>query len=135
MAVTEFARTGEPFLAVWLCGWAAGWLVAALIVAWMLGGAEVIAVTAGDLEIGHSLFGFSRVRRYRGSDVRNFSAAESPFFAKFQLQVPFVMKAWSGAIKFSYGGRTVYAAEGLDEAEGRLIVERLGRKLPDSAGR
>jgi hypothetical protein len=133
MAITEFARTGESFLAFWLCGWAVGWLSAILVLAWMAAGAEVIAVTAGDLEIGHCLFGLSRVRRYRGSEIRNLSAAESSYFARFQFQIPFIMRARSGAVKFSYGGRTIYAAEGLDEAEGRLIVERLARKLPDRA--
>uniref|UniRef100_UPI003783A832 hypothetical protein n=1 Tax=Allosphingosinicella sp. TaxID=2823234 RepID=UPI003783A832 len=69
MAITEFARTGEPFLAFWLCGWAVGWLAVALIMAWMIAGAELIAVTAGDLEISHRLFGFGRARCYRGSDI------------------------------------------------------------------
>jgi hypothetical protein len=42
------------------------------------------------------------------------------------------VRARWGAVKFSYGGRTFYAAQSLDEAEGRLIVERLKRHLPQS---
>lgn len=62
------------------------------------------------------------------------SAAESPLFGRYRLSVPFLPRAQTGAIKFSYGGRTVYAAQGLDEAEGRMIVERLARHLPPGAG-
>ena len=38
-------------------------------------------------------------------------------------------------MKFGYKGGTVRFAQGLDEAEGRLIVERLLRHLPQEAGR
>jgi hypothetical protein len=62
------------------------------------------------------------------------SPADTPFFARFQFSLPFLMRTRSGAIKFSYGGRTVYAAQGLDEAEGRMVVERLLRHLPRGAG-
>jgi hypothetical protein len=36
-------------------------------------------------------------------------------------------------VKFNHGARTIYVAQGLDEAEGRLIVEHLRRRLPQSA--
>jgi hypothetical protein len=134
MAIIELQRTGEPLLAIWLCGWAAGWLSVFLVIAWMIWGAELIGTPAGDLEIGHSLFGWTRSRLYRGRDISHLSAAETPFFARFQFSLPFIMRARSGAIKFSYGGRTIHAAEGLDEAEGRMIVERLLRHLPPGAG-
>jgi hypothetical protein len=133
-AVGQFLQTREPFIGLWLCAWAAGWLLAATTIAWMLWGSEVIGVIGGDLEIGHSLLGWTRSRLYRGSDISHLSAAESPFFSRYQFSVPFLMRTRSGAIKFSYGGRTVYAAQGLDEAEGRMIVARLLRYLPKGAG-
>ncbi len=131
-AFVEFARTGEPFLATWLIIWALSWLVVALIIAWMITGSEILRVSTGDLEIGHSLLGWMRVRTYRGAEIGHLSASESPpFYAQFYPQIPF-MRAQSGSIKFSYGARTVYAAQGLDEAEGRMIVEWLRRRLPDA---
>ncbi|HEV2817259.1 MAG TPA: hypothetical protein VGW40_08595 [Allosphingosinicella sp.] len=134
-AAAEFARTGEPFLALWLCGWALGWIFAVLMLAWMLAGAELIGVNAGDLEIEQSLFGLTRRRLYCGRDVRNLSPAPAPpFFAQAQISLPFLMRSRFGAVKFNYGGRTVYAAQGLDEAEGRMIVDRLLRHLPPGAG-
>jgi hypothetical protein len=133
-ALVEFLRTGEGFLALWLVFWAAGWLFAAGSLCWMISGAEIIRVTSGDLEIGESLFGWTRGRLYRGSEIRNLAAAESPpFFAQFQPHLPFVMKPRSGSVKFSYGARTVYAGQGLDEAEGRLIAEWLRSRLPRDA--
>jgi hypothetical protein len=50
-----------------------------------------------------------------------------------QLQVPFLNVGRTGSVKFDYGPRTIYAAAGLDDAEGRLIVEQLSRRLPASA--
>jgi hypothetical protein len=133
-AITEFLRTGQPFLALWLCGWAAGWIFVCAAIGWMLFGSEQIGTPGGDLEIGHRLFGWTRSRLYNGRDVTHLSAAESPVFGRYRIVVPFLARARTGAIKFSYGGRTVYAAQGLDEAEGRLIVERLLRHLPKGAG-
>lgn len=132
-AIGEFARTGDSFLAVWLCGWAVGWIAAAGIVSWMIWGAELLRVSGGDLEIGESLFGWARMRRYRGDDVRGLAAHGSPFFAQFQFALPFVMRPRSGSVKFHYGARTIYAAQGLDEAEGEMIVAHLLRQLPRTA--
>src|SRR3954468_14353418 len=56
VALTQFLRTGEAFIGLWLCGWAAGEVSVTLIVVWMICGAELIGVTGGDLEIGQSLF-------------------------------------------------------------------------------
>jgi hypothetical protein len=39
----------------------------------------------------------------------------------------------SGSIKFDYGSRTIFAASGLDEAEAKLLVDRLQKRLPPSA--
>jgi hypothetical protein len=133
-AIADLIRTHEPFLVVWLGFWAVGWLGAAAILAWMFWGAELLAVVGGDLEIGETIAGFTRVRLYRGGDIRGLAAAEAPpFYAQFQFSLPFVMRARSGAVKFHYGARTVYAAQGLDEAEGRMIVGHLARRLPRQA--
>lgn len=130
-AMTELARGGEPFLAVWLCFWAVAELAVILSLAWLIWGAELIGVIGGDLEIGQRLFGLTRSRLYRGRDVRDLAAAEAPpFYAQTQFAIPFMMKPRWGAVKFNYGGRTIFIAQGLDEAEGRMIVERLRRRLP-----
>jgi hypothetical protein len=134
-AFAQFLRGGEPFLAIWLCGWTVAWLAVFLALAWSLWGVELIGVVGGDLEVGESLLGFTRMRLYRGSDVSDLAAAGSPpMFGRGQLTIPFIVKPRFGAVKFNYGGRTVYTAQGLDEAEGRMIVERLLRRLPKGTG-
>lgn len=134
LALNEFIETREPFLAMWLVAWGVGWVVAAGIVAWMIGGAEILRVSGGDLEIGHSLFGWTRSRFYRAADIRDLKAAEAaPFMDQFQLQLPMLMKAKWGSVKFNYGARTIYVAQGLDEAEGRLIADWLLKRLPLAA--
>jgi len=135
-AAAQFMRTGEAFLAIWLVAWAAGELGVAFALGWMLWGVELIGVTGGDLQIEQRLLGLTRSRLYRGRDIRNLSASEAPpFRAQAQLQIPFLTGNRWGAVKFGYGGRTIRFAQGLDEAEGRLIVERLLRHLPAEAGR
>ena len=38
-----------------------------------------------------------------------------------------------GSVQFDYGGRTINAMPGLDEAEGNMIVEWLAKRLPAGA--
>jgi hypothetical protein len=38
-----------------------------------------------------------------------------------------------GPVNFTYEGCTIYLAQGMDEAEGHLILDRLKRRLPRSA--
>lgn len=38
-----------------------------------------------------------------------------------------------GSVQFDYGGRTINAMPGLDEAEGNMIAEWLAKRLPAGA--
>lgn len=51
----------------------------------------------------------------------------------YQAYPPFLRYTGGGAVRFTYGARTVFAGSGLDESEGRLIVDRLRGRLPASA--
>jgi hypothetical protein len=123
------ARAFSPFLLVWLCGWAAGWLAVAGTIAWTLFGSETLRVVDRDLEHGFRLGPWSRRKIYQGSQIRDLQgSAQLDSRSVFNLG-PF-NRSQTGAVKFSYGARTIRAAAGLDEAEGKLIVERLRRQLP-----
>ncbi len=130
------AATLHPFVLIWLCAWALGWVFAATTLAWLLFGCEILRADGSDLEITQEMLGFKKTRLYRGQDIHNLSAAAAPpFYMAMRMGNPFFKLGSlydSGAIKFAYGARTIYAAQGLDEAEGRLIVERLARRLPSS---
>lgn len=128
-AISQVLTTGEPFLIFWLCGWAVGWVFAASVLAWMFTGSETLQVQGRDFEISHGALGFKRRWLYDGSVIRNFSVASQSAWAS-QFQVPFFRVPQNGSIKFDYGPRTIYFAAGLDEAEARLIVDRLAKRLP-----
>jgi hypothetical protein len=134
-ALFALAAKFDLFLLVWLVGWAGGWLLAAATIAWQLSGAETLRVVGGDLEIGYAFFGFARRRLYRGADISGLAAsAGSDIFSRmYSAYPPFLSWGRTGSIKFNYGARMIQAAAGLDEAEGRMIVDHLRRRLPASA--
>jgi len=70
----------------------------------------------------YEALGFEKTKLYRGADIQNLSASSTPsYFPGVRLNNPFIklsQKYDSGSIKFTYGARTIYAAGGLDEAEG-----------------
>jgi hypothetical protein len=131
---TLMSKGFQPFLAIWLCGWALGEGFVLLSLAWMVGGCEIIRIAGGDLEIRAELFGFTKTKLYRGDDIRGLGAYAVPFVGRGRgLSLPLFVANRSGAVKFSYGARTIFIAPNLDETEGRLIVDRLLQHLPSAA--
>jgi hypothetical protein len=134
VAMYELVTTHEPFIALWLCFWTVGWIFAAGAVAWTMAGLEFVRVLGRDLEIGYRLFRFERSKGYRGEAIGALGvAAGSDPLRRFRPSLPFVTALRFGAVKFDYGARTVFFADGLDEAEGRMIVEWLRPRLPAGA--
>lgn len=131
-AMVALARDPNFFLMFWLCGWALGWLFAASSIAWQLGGAEALSVIGGDLHYRVAMPGYSRLRVYRGADVQDIAPAASPFAAFTMMRgvyPPLFNLAQFGSVRFRYGGRAVYLAPGLDDAESAAVVEWLRRRL------
>jgi hypothetical protein len=130
-AIAQMMHHFEPFLALWLCGWALGWIFATSVLVWMFTGSETLRVVDRDLEVAQHALGWSRRWLYEGSRISNLREAGQPGWPyRNQMQVPFFMQGRSGAIKFDYGARTVFAAGGLDDAEGRMIIEQLRKWRP-----
>lgn len=133
--VRQILRSDQlPVLAPLLV-WLLGLMLIAPLLAWLITGRELIRVVDGDLEIGRRLAGWTRWRRYRGSDIVHLAPAAPPIWpGLFQPELPFLGRRGSGAVKFAYGARTIHAAQGLDEAEGRMIVEWLEPRLSGRSG-
>ena len=102
---------------------------------WMAVGKESLRVVRGDLEVGGRK---SPVLRVGGSIAAprcaiSRPASSLPIRSTGETDLPLLWQPASGGVKFTYGARTVYAAAGLDEAEGRLIVDWLKPRLPKTA--
>jgi hypothetical protein len=129
-AMSQLAHEFSLFLCLWLCGWALGWVFAASTLAWMLTGAETVRVVGGDLELGFQIGPWARRKLYQGAQIKDLKASPANPMSNFQLSGPFARHMQFGAVQFNYGARTIRMAAGLDEAEGKLIVERLRKSLP-----
>jgi hypothetical protein len=133
-AISQLATRFEPFLVLWLCGWAVGWVAASATLVWMVTGSETLRAVGGDLEYSHHALGRSRRWLYQGARIRRLRVANQPAWAsRFSFQVPFLNVGRMGSIKFDYGPRTISVAQGLDDAEGQMIIDLLRKRLPATA--
>ena len=88
----------------------------------------------GDLEIALRSPGWNKLRMYRSREIsRLVSSSGGGPLERYQAVASPLMSGRSGSVRFDYGARTIHAAAGLDEAEGRLIVDWLSRRLPAAA--
>jgi len=116
---------GSMFLAIWLTGWTIGGLFAVLIWSWMMFGHERLVVGSGRFVHSYELFGLSRPREYDVQAIRGLHASANPL-ASSPMGSPFrAYGIGSGAITFDYGAKTVSMGAGLDEAEGKMIVQHI----------
>ncbi len=131
-------ETGERlFLALWLVGWAFGWVFAAGSILWQVGGRSMVAVAEGALIHAWRMPFLSREKRYDMAQIRNLRSGDTSSLFGWGRSMgdvpPFMPSMASGSVKFDYGARTVQLFPGLDESEGRMIVDRLASRLPPSA--
>src|SRR5262245_59809215 len=123
---TLAAREGPSwFLAAWLTLWTVGGGFAVLAWLWMLAGKERIVLRPGTLLHRYELFGLGRTREYDWSNVRNFMVS-SPTFNPWNMSSGF--RGWGfggGVVAFDYGAKTIRMAQSVDEAEGRMIVNKI----------
>ena len=134
-AVSTLFLWPQLFLAVWLVFWAIGWVFAASTILWQFTGSEVIRVDSAQLSHGWRMLGFSRERAYALTKVHHLRINGSvPFAFNFSggWGRPFMTRRM-GCMSFDYGASTIRMGQGIDDAEGRLIIERLAPLLPEGA--
>jgi len=139
------APTPSParaFLVIWLSAWVIGGCFAAFTFLWMLLGREIIEVRADQIVLRKELLGISRSRGYDITQVKDLrvgpvvpplldgSTFQRLFDAKrrWQYSVSQAAEVWGlagGPIVFDYGPRTIRCGAALDEAEGKMVIERL----------
>lgn len=114
----------NAFLLVWLTAWTAGGLFCLAALLWSIAGLEIIRAENGIIEIGRQIFSLKRSRKYDINEVRhlviNPTSGSDIWGLNYQRNL-FGLNG--GALKFDYGLKTLKFAAGIDEAEGRLLIE------------
>jgi hypothetical protein len=117
-------------VAIAIGGWLFAGFVAGLLVAWQVTGQEVIRVRGGAIESAHSVLGRARRRSWPVAEISGLEVGDPiPLHRQRQIDIPFLFKPRTGAVKFTHAGRTVRLAQGLDLDNGRRIVEWLEGQL------
>jgi hypothetical protein len=128
--------TPQLFLLAWLVGWTLGGAFALTAVLWQLAGKEVISVNAATMLLRVEAFGLGWSRAYKASEVKNLRATEyaSNPFTNQAAWLPPLIGSGFGPVAFDYGARTFRLGAAFDEAEAKLLVERLVTRLPGRLG-
>ena len=119
------------FMLVWLVGWTIGGGFAAATILWQLGGKEIISISPTLFEYRVEAFGLGRTRSYKKTEVKNLRATDystNPLTNQTAMLPPFAGAGY-GPVAFDYGARTFRMAPALEEAEARLLVEKLSPHL------
>jgi hypothetical protein len=114
------------FLLFWLTAWTVGGFFAIRTLLWSAVGLEIIKVENGILEIGKQIFNFKNSKKYQISDVRYLSInpiSDNDIWGMGSQRNLFGLKG--GVLKFDYGLKTLKFGGGIDEAEGRLIIDSM----------
>jgi len=106
------------FLLVWLCGWAFGEVFAALAIAFMLNGREVVTLDGLKLSQRAEVFGWGLTRRHDLAHATNLRPVSGDSSSARDL------------IAFDYAGKTVRMGTGLNETEARRVCEAIWRFEP-----
>lgn len=114
------------FLLVWLLAWTVGGGAALLAWVWVAFGREIVTVTDRALTVRKDVLGRGREREHDMAHVRDLRVSLAPFNPWDPSGALRMWGVGGGTIAFDYGARTVRFGGGLDEAEARQIVARVG---------
>lgn len=117
----------NAFLLFWLAGWTVGGIFCITILLWSIAGQEIIKIENGVIEIGKQIFSLKRSKKYHINEVRHLSinpTSDNDMWGMGYQRNLFGLRG-GGVLKFDYGLKTLKFAGGIDEAEGRLMIETL----------
>jgi hypothetical protein len=131
------AKHVEPaFLIPWVVLWTVGGALVMTTLLWQLAGRETISANSISLSRRIEVFGVGFTRSYTLSEIRDLRATPyiHPRYSRQRALFPWTGGEGSGAIAFDYGARTIRFAPGLDEAEAKLLVAYLARRVKVQQG-
>lgn len=115
------------FLLFWLTAWTIGGLFTMRTILWLIAGLEIIKVEDGILEIGRQILNFKKTKKYQITEVRYLAinpVSINDIWGMGSQRNIFSFNN-NGVIKFDYGLKTLKFGGGIEEAEGRLLIETL----------
>ena len=132
--ISDFYRKRDWFDDSLMVFWVVIWLVWLVAAVGEFFGTEIVSVTRGELVICRGMGALRRTFRYRAADIGELVSSDPATDEKGKRHLQHILrKPKSGSVRFEYGGKTVYFANWLDEAEGEQIVRWLKPKLPRAA--
>lgn len=125
------APTGvDLFLLFWLTGWTVGGFFVIKTLYWMILGKEIITIQDGQLQITRKGDVFGKSKTYDLGHAENFevrTTAQFSFFNQNHENNPFMISKL-GTLQFDYGLKTIRFGIGIDEAEGRFLLDKFKSK-------
>jgi len=122
---------GAAFMLFWLCGWTVGGAFTLYVWLWQIKGCEVITISPTSLSIKREIFGYGPTKHYDVSEFRQFRVAPLTYNpTDFRTGMAF----WGiggGTLAFDYGFKTFRFGSGIDEAEGRIILQTITSRFPN----
>lgn len=127
----SFESAGSFFILFWLIAWTAGGFFAIRTWLWMIAGKEIISFENYELKINKKGALLYSPKIYDLREVKNFalnpSSGSDNFFGMNSNKDMWNLGS-NGIFKFDYGFKTIKIANGLDEAEGRFILDKIREK-------
>jgi hypothetical protein len=122
---------GFFFIIFWLIGWSAAGFFTFRTWLWMIAGKEILTFDRNELIIEKKGTFLASLKTYDLREVKNFElnliSNNSSFFGNNSNR-----NIWNlggdGVLKFDYGLKTIQIASGIDEAEGRYLLEKIRSK-------
>ena len=116
------------FMLAWLGAWTVGGLFALSMFWWMIQGKEVITVGQGQMTLEKRGLLFYKPRTFDLNEVKNvrLSPIDPGMYGRRNTHLMGYFN--TGNICFDYGLKTIYIANGIDEAEAKHILEQLKSK-------
>jgi hypothetical protein len=118
------------FYILYIIGWTVGGLLVIRSLLWIIAGKEIIIFSKDQLIVSKKR-AFLRPKVYDLKEIKNFDlnpGTDSGDFFGVRHNMDMLRVESKGMFKFNYGKKTIKIANGLDENEGRLILNKIKEK-------
>jgi len=115
----------NAFQLFWLAGWTFGGIMVIFSILRLLIGKERIIIERGIMTIKKSIFGIGRKRSYEIKSIKNLDINTTSDERNSKKNYRRSIRIKVGTIKFDYGMKTIRFANDIDEAEAKMIIEKL----------